>query len=116
MAQMNEGFVLLDQAVTLAGSPTATDQAGALLEVLMVAGITNASVPAMFKRQPLARSNFESLLVAEGFQQMGAPARARVYAWLAVLLHGEDEQRSADYRQRALALDQQVAAGILDRP
>lgn len=112
MAYMNEGFSLLDKAVSLLSAQNHAVTDSVAVEVLLISGITNASVPKLFKRRPVAKLNLEALLSRKGFHQLNSHSQAQAYAWLAVLAHDEDAARSADYLARARRLNGQAAEEI----
>ncbi len=112
MAYIAEGFDLLDQAVAMLAvrAPRVPDPVA--VEVLLVSGITNASVPKLFKRRSAAQANLESLLARPGFEQLDVHSKALIYAWLAVLTSETQPQKGSTYLAHARLLNQQLADDI----
>ncbi|WP_310451776.1 hypothetical protein [Sulfuritalea sp.] len=112
LAYIDKGFSLLDRAVAMlaASAPRVPDPVA--VEVLLVSGITNASVPKLFKRRAAAQANLESLLTRPDFEQLDGHSKALVYAWLAVLTSAAQPLKGAIYLAHARRLNQQLAEDI----
>ncbi|MHB1123205.1 MAG: hypothetical protein ACYC0T_10850 [Ramlibacter sp.] len=113
LASMSRGFDLLDDAVDMLNRARAPDAVAA--EVLLVCGITNASVPTVFRRGSAARANFEALLARAGFTQLDRANQARVHAWLAVLMLDAQPALAAAHLAQARRLDAAAADAVWNR-
>ena len=74
---------------TFATASTANLPPAQAVEVLLVAGITNASVPAVFHRRDAARACLQRLSAHPGFNDLDSASQALARAWLASLGVGE---------------------------
>lgn len=114
MAYIDAGFELLDQAVA-AVSVSSTQPDAVVAEVLLISGVTNASVPRLFHRRAMALVSLQGLLTHESFQQVDDPNRALAYAWLAVLTseaRSVPSSQSEAYLAEARRLDPLLAQEI----
>jgi hypothetical protein len=107
MRLLGEGFELLDRAYARSG--------GDRLEILMVGGITNASVPKTFGRRGLAERDLRQAIASPGFLRLPDAGKVTVYAWLAVALSERDSAESRRYLDLARALDGAAAERIWSR-
>lgn len=114
LAYMGQGFKLLDQSVE-AASGTATAESDAT-EALLVAGLTHASIPSVFKRRQEAIRCLERLPMRPGFASLDRANQALVHAWLAALLADDSAGRSANHRAIAFRLDPRAAQSVLSKP
>lgn len=110
MAYLDEGFDLLDRSVALIASDQVPDAVA--VEVLMISGVTNASVPALFRRRASALENLQNMIARSTFQELDEVNQARAYAWLAVLTSKSQPENSAAYIAQARRLDQPLAEDI----
>jgi hypothetical protein len=112
MSYIGEGFNLLDQAAAMLASSSPEMRDAVAVEVLLVCGMTNISVPKVFKRRVAAQANLETLLAQPGFEQLDEQTQALVYAWLAVLTSEKQPPKSASYLANARRLDQPLSEEI----
>ncbi len=111
---VNVGLELLDEAVAKSsGAPS--HGLDAELEIFMVAGFTNARLPAMFKREPLARQNISRLIAHPHFEDLPANLRAQALSIAAAyaMKDGHEDSAKALFEQAKTA-DAKVAQSVYD--
>ncbi|MCX7560545.1 hypothetical protein OS190_13290 [Sulfitobacter sp. F26204] len=111
---VNVGLELLDEAVA---SSTGAPSHGLdpELEILMVAGFTNARLPAMFKREPLARQIISRLLEHPRFDDLAPELRAQALSIAAAYANKDGNGESAKILlERAKTANAKVAQSVFD--
>lgn len=111
---MGQGLKLLDRSVARATGAAASEPAAT--EALLVAGVTNAAVPRVFKRRDEAVACLERLVAQPAFLGMSPANQALAHAWLAVLTRAGQADRSATHRAEAYRLDPHIADSVLKKP
>lgn len=111
---VNIGLELMDEAMDTT-EDTARRDLPADLEVLMVSGFTNARMPEMFKREPLARQNISLLISHPEFGLLEPNLRAQALAIAAAYAHKDgNDQTAASLMEQASAADPDVARSVYD--
>jgi hypothetical protein len=111
---VNIGLELMDDAVDQNGS-TPSYGLPADMEILMVSGFTNARMPEMFKREPLARQNISRLIAHLEFGMLEPDLRAQALAIAAAYAHADGNEEAANtLLDQAIAADADTARSVYD--
>lgn len=108
------GLELLDDAVAQSADAP-SHGLNAELEILMVSGFTNSRLPAMFKREPLARQNISRLIMHPDFDELSGELKAQALSIAAAYASKDGNDDSAkELLTRAKAADVKVAQSVYD--
>lgn len=111
---VNVGLDLMDGAVAAAnGAPS--HGLDPELEILMVAGFTNSRLPAMFKREPMARQAISRLIKHPAFTTLEPRLQAQSLAIAAAYAKRDgDAATAARLMEQATAADAATARRVFD--
>jgi len=115
LRMINEGFDLIDESITQINHTNKNFNADKRLEILMVSGLTNASVPKSFGRRHLAERNLKRLLESGEVDNLSRAFKVSVYAWMAVATSEHSEQEGLAYLLKAREIDYVVAERIWEK-
>lgn len=115
MKYIQEGFSLLDAALSQVMRRSPHVDEDTKLEVLIVTGITNANVPKAFGRRPLAARDLSNAALLSSFSKLSPETKSAVYAWLAVAVSSRSEDDARKYLAVATSLDRRTAMEIWSR-
>ncbi len=105
---VNVGLELIDKALATVATAS-SHELFAEIEILMVAGFTNSRLPAMFKREPMARQNISRLIAHESFKDLQSKLQAQALAIAAAYAKKDGDKSLA---QRLLSKAEAVDAGV----
>lgn len=111
---VNIGLELMDEAMDTV-EDSAPRGLPADLEILMVSSFTNARMPEMFKREPLARQNISLLITHPEFGTLESNLRAQALAIAAAYAHADgNDETAVSLMEQASAADAGVAQSVYD--
>lgn len=112
LAYVNRGTELLDEAVSRLATVEPEAHYDGRIDILMVSGQTNANLPKVFGRRQFAERDLRQVAELPGFAGLPGEARAKVYAWLAVLAAPRDRAEAERLLTKGVAADRATAEAL----
>lgn len=112
LSYLKEGMDQLDDATSRLSEAQPFDGHDGKLEILMVSSTTNAKIPSMFGRRPMAERDFRKAIALPAFEKALPEEKAQAYAWLAVITADTNPEDSKRFLADAKQLDAPTADKI----